>query len=240
MPANAKADTPPYIPYGTLKNYAVKLQEAGPLPAQIDKGMMQHLSGGMQSQLMSAMKFLQLIKSGGEKTESLEKLVAAAGKPSWADALGGVLRTAYRGVFDDIDLKSATTGQVQQKFNDLYGVDGSTKDRSVAFFVNALKAAKIQTSAHLKPPKLGSKKSSKSKQKKDGGEGGKDDNREQPRDTPVGFIEFPIHLFGREPGKIIVPRDLKVSEVALVKLAMNYVEEYAKQVEGAKDIQDEK
>ena len=55
-----KNPIPPYVAYRTFRNFLVQLEKQG-LPGRIDRSVLSHKSGTVQSQLLLALEFLGLI-----------------------------------------------------------------------------------------------------------------------------------------------------------------------------------
>ena len=65
---------PPYISYRTFHNFVERLQQQ--LPARIDRSYWgDMLSGSTGTQLMAALRFLDLIDENGRPTDRLKPLV---------------------------------------------------------------------------------------------------------------------------------------------------------------------
>jgi hypothetical protein len=147
---NPKPMTPPYVPYTTFSNFINKLA-GSVIPAQIDPSMMMNMSGGVRSALMRTLEYLKLIEKGGKTTAEITQLVESDEK-NRETILRYVLMNAYSFLFSgDVDLKRATTKQVEEAFR-AQGAQGSTTVKCIAFFLAAAKAAGIQVSAHVKTP----------------------------------------------------------------------------------------
>lgn len=147
-----KPSTPPYVPYKTFTNFISGLSDTG-VPSQIDKSIMRSLSGSVQSALVSSLKYLNLIENDGTPADRLAQLVESKEKQR-ADILRSVLVDGYPFLFaSGIDLKKATTKQIEQAFRD-QGAGGSTVVKCIAFFLEAAKEASIQISPHVKTPPI--------------------------------------------------------------------------------------
>jgi Family of unknown function (DUF5343) len=91
--------SPPYVPFKTLLNLIVKMEEEG-VPNRIDKSFLSYLSGGTQSHVWASMRSLGLIDENRVPTQLLSDLVKAGDsrpqmfrqlledKFSWATSLG--------------------------------------------------------------------------------------------------------------------------------------------------------
>src|SRR5260370_25877448 len=72
-PHRVELTTPPYISYRTFSGFIERLR-AG-MHSRVDRSVMSSLSGSNQSQLMAALRYMELISPNGLPTEQLSKLV---------------------------------------------------------------------------------------------------------------------------------------------------------------------
>jgi len=118
------------------------------LPPKIDRTAWNSRSGGEQKQLISGFKFLRLLDSNDVTQDSLRNLVGAAeNTPEEKQIIDALLRAGYAKVFE-LDLKTATMGQVSEKIGS-YGPTGATRDRAVRFFLKAAQHCDIPLSPRL-------------------------------------------------------------------------------------------
>lgn len=149
---NEKAETkkllPPYLPYKTLSTFFDSLKVA--VPSRIDRSIMRSMSGSMQSQLIGALEYLQLITpSDGVPTEKLQRFVHSEG-PDRQKILKEILSAAYPFIFKDgFDLQHGTSHQLQELFVSA-GTSGDTTRKCIAFFQKAAKDAGVTLSPYLK------------------------------------------------------------------------------------------
>jgi hypothetical protein len=140
---------PPYVAYRSFENFLAELKARG-LPSRIDRSILSHKSGTVQSQLLLAFRYLDLLSDSGRPTEKLRALVASEGATR-KDLLREIVKSAYGIVFlSDIDLRSATSTQVEELFQQA-GASGETVRRCMAFFLAAARSAGIPFSTYLKP-----------------------------------------------------------------------------------------
>jgi len=144
----AAVNVPAYVPYKTLLNFVDGLKIS--IPSRIDRSVVRSLSGAMQSQLLTSLRYLRLIDDKGVPTDMLARLVASEGKDR-EKALADMLRTSYSFLFQNFDLQRATGRQVEEKFV-AAGVSGDTVRKCMAFFLSAAKHAGITVSPHIKMP----------------------------------------------------------------------------------------
>ena len=138
---------PPYISFKTLTNLLERLQQTH-LPPRIDRSYLDGMSGGYQTQVIAALRWLDLIGEKGEVTPVLAQL--ATNPESRPQIVAELLRARYLSVFALSDA-NATQGQLEEAFRD-FGVSGSTLRRAVAFFLHAVRYAEIPVSPHFKIP----------------------------------------------------------------------------------------
>ena len=140
---------PPYVSYRTLTNLLTEFQAQG-IPSRIDRSVLAHKSGTVQSQLLLALRYLGLIKSSGHPTEKLRALVPSEGTQRKA-LLGKIIRNSYEFVFaGGFDLETATANQAEELFQSR-GASGETARRCIAFFLAAAREGGIPCSAYIKP-----------------------------------------------------------------------------------------
>jgi hypothetical protein len=140
---------PPYVSFATFKTFISDLKEQG-VPTRIDRDAWKYrFSGSVGPQLVTALRFLRLIKASDEATEELRGLVAAYDTDSWKDALHAVLKRAYSQTLA-LNLKEMTPSHLAKEFKEHY--KSSTDDvqrKSITFFIHAAKDAGIELSPRL-------------------------------------------------------------------------------------------
>ena len=138
---------PFYLPFTTFRSAVQNLRTHG-LPDKVDRTTWASRSGGEQKQLLSGFKFLGLIDSGTNTQPVLRKLVdAPENSQQEKEILGTVMREGYAKVFE-LDLKTATIGQVQEKIGS-YGPTGATRKRAARFFLKAAQYCGVDLSSRL-------------------------------------------------------------------------------------------
>jgi hypothetical protein len=131
MDENKKA-TVPYLPFKTLLGVLDSLDSHG-MPNKIDRSVFPSQSGVMQGQIMSALRFFDLIDDLGNPAKELESL--ASEKDKRQENLKPLLTKHYHDVIK-IDLTKASPSQLDQAF-DAYGIGGDTKKKAKSFFIKA-------------------------------------------------------------------------------------------------------
>ena len=140
---------PPYVSYRTFRNFLVQLETQG-LPARIDRSVLAHKSGSVQSQLFLALQFLGLVHKSGKPTEDLKRLLAGSQTQRMAH-LKARLERSYPFVFDSgFDVENATSDQTEELFRRT-GASGETLRRCISFFVAAARESGIAVSSYIKP-----------------------------------------------------------------------------------------
>lgn len=140
---------PPYISYRTFSNFMAELKARG-LPSRIDRSVMAHKSGTIQSQLLLALRYLHLVKGAGQPTEKLQKLLESRGSQR-KTILKQVVENSYRKMFEeDFGLATATSDQMEEIFQKT-GASGETVRRCVAFFLAVARDGGISVSSYIKP-----------------------------------------------------------------------------------------
>lgn len=140
---------PPYISYRTFSNFMAELKVRG-LPSRIDRSVMAHKSGTIQSQLLLALRYLRLVKGSGQPTEKLQKLLESQGSQR-KTILKQVVENSYRAMFEkDFGLATATSNQMEEIFQKT-GASGETVRRCVAFFIAVARDGGISVSSYIQP-----------------------------------------------------------------------------------------
>ncbi len=125
---------PPYVSYRTFHNFIDRLQQQ--LPSRIDRSYWgETLSGSTGTQLMAALRFLNLIDVNGKPTEHLQSLVAVRGEPR-AKVLRDITSRTYNFVLEsNLDIESATYAQLQEVFHQTFQITDDVSRKCVKFFI---------------------------------------------------------------------------------------------------------
>ena len=144
-----KNPIPPYIAYRTFRNFLVQIEKQG-VPGRIDRSVLAHKSGSVQSQLLLALRFLGLIHESGTPTDDLKELLTGIQRQRMAH-FKSLLERSYPFVFGSgFDVETATSDQTEELFGRT-GASGETLRRCISFFVAAAKESGIRVSAYIKP-----------------------------------------------------------------------------------------
>lgn len=136
---------PPYVTFISLMNFVDSLKRG--IPGQIDRSLMKTMSGSMQTQMMSALKYLHLVNTQGVVQDILTRLVNSEGAER-TQVLHELLTASYPFLFSSFDLSKATSSQFRQKFTEV-GATGDSVRKCIAFFLSAAKEANIEVSPYI-------------------------------------------------------------------------------------------
>jgi hypothetical protein len=133
------------------------------IPTRIDRSLMKSMAGTLQSQLISALAYLNLLTPDNKPTEKLARLINSEG-PERQRVLKEILTSSYTFLFKEgFDLQRTTLQELQDYFTQA-GVTGDTLRKCVAFFMKASKDAGLILSPHIKKT-LGRPRGAKGKAK---------------------------------------------------------------------------
>ena len=232
----------PYVPWPTFLNFVDRLK-ATVVPPRIDSGVMMSFSGAMRSQLLVALKFLRLIDSNETTTELLKKLISAYQSEDWKTVLGEIVTQAYDPIIQGLDIKSATSMQLAERFRDIGGVTGSTVDKCIRFYLGALKEADITFSPHFvarrgRTSGSGKGENSNGRAKRNSRKSTREKSSPEPEQPPSssgpfahgiipqppGTTTLPVPIPGKPMVTIVFPDDLNEDEWAMIdQYFRNYV-----------------
>ncbi len=141
-----RAPSPPYISFLTFNNFVTWLEGEG-IPLRFDRSFWhKKYSGSTGAQLMTALRFLGLLK-GENPQPDLDKLVEAKGDERRI-LLAEILRKAYTTINFDA-LPRATPNMLTEWFR-AYGLQGDTTRKAESFFINVCKAVDVPISNALR------------------------------------------------------------------------------------------
>jgi hypothetical protein len=147
---NASGRKPPALSYKTLTNFLDSFQRRD-IPSHIDKSVLpSSMSGGNQSYLINALKFMGLVSENNTPQERFYRL-ARAEHSMRASILRDILLTSYGFILTDFDISNATTQTVVDKFKEQGLTGGDELRKAIIFFLNAAKDAEIRVSPLIKP-----------------------------------------------------------------------------------------
>jgi hypothetical protein len=139
---------PPYVSYRTFYNFLERLQQH--MPSRIDRSYWgELLSGSTGTQLMAALRFLNLVDINGKPTELLKPLADARGETR-IRLLYELTNDAYDFVCQSsLDLESATYAQLQEVFHHTFQLTDDVSRKCVKFFIDIARDAQIPLSPFI-------------------------------------------------------------------------------------------
>lgn len=149
--AGGKFPTPPYIAYKTLQTLLGDLKANG-LPPQIDRSVLTRFSGGVQGQLMIALRVLGLVDDKSAPTAKLVSLVEAYETERYGVVLRHLVEETYPYVLS-IDLSTATPSMFTKAFSEATGAGEESLRKCRAFFLAAARDAGINIGARIEKAK---------------------------------------------------------------------------------------
>jgi hypothetical protein len=151
MPAeNSRKGTPPYISPITFRSLITELQRN--MPDRIDRSYLNTLhSGSTSTQVMSAMRYLNLVDVYDKPTHHLKLLVAAASSEEKVKRLSDIAHLSYAFLLNNsaVDIQAATYAQLEENFKDFCGVEGDVRRKCIKFFTSLAGDAGISLSPHV-------------------------------------------------------------------------------------------
>ncbi|HVJ51775.1 MAG TPA: DUF5343 domain-containing protein [Aliidongia sp.] len=139
--------TPPYVSWTTTRSFIQDLHEHG-LPTRIDRSVLHKMSGASATQLLTALRFLELIDQDGVPSSRLNELVNAYGTDQWAQALQRLVHASYAPLFE-LDLGSATPGHFNETFRKAFPGSDAVQQKCATFFLYIAKEAGIEISGRV-------------------------------------------------------------------------------------------
>jgi hypothetical protein len=143
-----KKRSPPYVSYRSFLTLIEELQRG--LPARIDRSYWgDKFSGSTGTQLMSALRFMNLVDYSSVPTSRLKELVNAKG-PFKAEILRKISQESFTFLQDDsFESEKATYAQLEEVFKDLYQVDRDVARKCIKFFTELAGDAEIPLSQFI-------------------------------------------------------------------------------------------
>lgn len=134
MADDAKQLAAPYMGFSSFKT---ALDQLSVVPLnRIDRSAFPGFAGSVQTQVLTTLRFLELISTDGKPLPRLHS-VAVKDEGARKAALDPILRERYSKLFD-LDLAKATPAQLAEEMAGFYGVAGETKEKAIRFFLSAV------------------------------------------------------------------------------------------------------
>lgn len=139
---------PPYVSYRTFRNFIDGLQMG--MPSRIDRSYWgERYSGSTGTQLMTSLRFLELIDANGTPQLRLRQLVSAKGAQR-TEILKQIVHSTFDFVSDrTIDPQVATYAQLEEAFFKTYQVTGDVARKCIKFFINLESDAGVTLSPYI-------------------------------------------------------------------------------------------
>lgn len=196
----------PYIAWKSFTSFLANMK--GKLPEQIDTSVLTTMSGTAKSQLLSALKFLDLIWPDGTVKDSLKKLSETYNTPKWKEVLGAFLKNAYGSVITDLNIVTATPAMLRERFKNFGGVEGTTIDNAMRFYISGLKEAEIPFSPHLV---VRASRGTTGTKRRSTGRASEPDEPENETEPTEGTFRVPFDVLG-VVGAAFIPEDIDVEQ----------------------------
>lgn len=143
-----KKRSPPYVSYRSFLTLIEELQRG--LPARLDRSYWGNkFSGSTGTQLMSALRFLNLVDSEGKPTGQLKELVESRG-PARTESLRKIIQQSF-GFLENNTFESdnATYSQLEEVFKISYQVDRDVARKCIKFFVELANGSGLSLSPFI-------------------------------------------------------------------------------------------
>lgn len=141
---------PPYLSYTTFSNFIDKKCGEGSIPARIDKSFIDNVAGGVQPQLLAALRTVGLIDHDSNVRPLLHE---AAQSPNDRQRILGEWASNFYSAQQELAANDATAQQLWESIEDASGFTGSTLRKSIVFYLALVEDTGLTTNAHFKPPK---------------------------------------------------------------------------------------
>jgi hypothetical protein len=143
MPEEPTRQSAPYLPFKTFLGALDALNHG--VPPFIDRSIWRTQPGGVQGQIMGALRFFNLIDDANKPAENLRRLVE---KPEHREkAIRALLEWSYADLLKG-DLTKMTAKMLEDGI-ERYGVSGLTKKKAVTFFLQAARFGDLALSPYL-------------------------------------------------------------------------------------------
>jgi hypothetical protein len=190
---------PAYVSFGVfikiIETFSSTTIPSGP----IDRRVLNDLSGGDYSALISGLRFLELVDDERKATAEYRELVHAwTDRPKFKERLAKIISEKYTPILGSLNLKHGTSAELEKAFKD-YGVSaGQMLTKTIRFFLKVATEAGFQLSPYMtarKPrtPGAGTKNNNYGRKGSVGAKHGRDEmQNDEPEETPGGFERLPL------------------------------------------------
>ena len=143
MPDENNKQSAPYLPFKTFLGALDALNHG--VPPIIDRSIWRTQPGGVQGQIMGALRFFNLIDDNNKPAENLRRLIERPDDRQ--KAIRALLEWSYANIVKG-DLTKMTAKMLEDGMEQ-YGVGGETKKKAVTFFLQAARFADLALSPYL-------------------------------------------------------------------------------------------
>lgn len=207
---------PPYVSYRTFDGVIQKFKESV-LPNTVDTSVLSSYAGSVARQIITALKYLNLINETGKPTEKMIRLHKVYDTPEWQQELSDIMFDAYHPVIGDLNLDAATPAELDAKFKAV-GAEGEVLDKCVGFFVSSMKAAGRELSPHIvNRPRKRPEKRGRPKKPEQNVE--VEDIRSHVEGSG-GSVKFSFPIPAKPSATLFLPSDLTVEDWTMVDAMM--------------------
>lgn len=221
----------PYLPFATFLGSLDVLAQG--VPPKLDRTLWSQ-SGLVQGQIMNAYRFFGLVDDDDASTEYLIKMA------KYADQRPGVLKqlieNQYSDVLDQHDLTKMTLKMLEDEFEKNFAVTGTTKQKSVTFFLKAAKFADMPLSsflqAQLRNTSARKKRGPKQRDQQNGQPSALTEVEIVPNAIPTGAISHSVKLASGGKLTVIItvnPFAMPADDRTFVFSMIDMVQSYEKQ-----------
>lgn len=144
---------PPYGPTGGMLQGLELMQRITPAKVNVNLLRANKVAPGNEYKVVGALRFLGLIDDDGRPTEK-SRLLKTRG-PSYKLALQEIVRTAYSGLFEQLDLRNTSRDQVHNYFVTREGLGMEMAAKATRFLVGLCQQAEIELGPDLTSEKEG-------------------------------------------------------------------------------------
>lgn len=146
MTTESKSTTrrlPPYLPASTFVSTIDSWKAVR--PSRVERDVLSKVAGSMQTWLIAALKYFDLIDADNKPTARLDA-IATASDEDRPKLIAQMLREGYPFLFQNgVDLSNITYSDLRQKFEDA-GAKGETAVKAISFFTGMAKVAGMKVS----------------------------------------------------------------------------------------------
>ena len=140
----------PYVSFSALRKLLERMVSEGAPPGRVDRTYLTGMSGGYQNQITAALRALGLVDALSSPTRELMSLVSnlEAELPAFMQRSIAILYPEANALAQ----RNGSAGQLADVFRSEYGIQGSTLENAIRFYLDACAFAGVPTGTHFKAP----------------------------------------------------------------------------------------